>query len=127
MAETETQQDSPTIEITTVTPKGINKCNTCGEEYERAILAKNRSGSSPEEYYACSRCLSKVAEVDKEIEPADEEPTEEEKPAKVSSNMLKHVEIKAECPHEVGYLRKRNRGSPIPDECLICPKMIECM
>jgi len=34
---------------------------------------------------------------------------------------------KAECLHEFGYLKNRPKGKPIPDECLTCPKMIQCL
>ncbi|MGQ9545081.1 MAG: hypothetical protein ACUVQX_04775, partial [Candidatus Bathycorpusculaceae bacterium] len=33
----------------------------------------------------------------------------------------------ASCKHFLGYLRKRPKDSPIPDECLVCEKMIECL
>jgi len=31
------------------------------------------------------------------------------------------------CPHSFGYLRTLPRNDPIPDECLICMKVIQCM
>ena len=30
------------------------------------------------------------------------------------------------CPHGFGYLKKRDKDAPIPDECLSCPGMLEC-
>jgi hypothetical protein len=30
------------------------------------------------------------------------------------------------CPYHFGYLKKLPKDSPIPDECLSCPRMIEC-
>jgi hypothetical protein len=30
------------------------------------------------------------------------------------------------CPYGFGNLAKRDKTSPIPDECLSCPKMLEC-
>ena len=50
-----------------------------------------------------------------------EEP--EKEPAKPSES---EEEAPPGCPHYVGYLSKRPRGTPIPEECLTCPKMIEC-
>ena len=58
---------------------------------------------------------------------AAEEPPVEEKLEKISHSAIPQIEIKASCQHELGYLKKRDRGSPIPDECLICVKMIDCM
>ena len=122
-------EDFPTIEISEVDSKEHNKCSACGEEYDHPLLAENLSSQPPKEYYACSRCLSKVAETEKKtVEIEEEGPIEEEeKPAKFSLGEIPKIEIKASCHHELGYLKKRERGSPIPDECLICAKMIDCM
>ena len=48
---------------------------------------------------------------------------------------LKHMERAPEvsegkqggCLHEFGYLKNRPKNKPIPDECLTCPKMIQCL
>lgn len=31
------------------------------------------------------------------------------------------------CPHTFGYLSKLEKNSPIPEECLLCSKLMECM
>jgi len=31
------------------------------------------------------------------------------------------------CPHHVGYLKKRSRDEAVPDSCLTCPKILQCM
>jgi hypothetical protein len=31
------------------------------------------------------------------------------------------------CPHHFGYLAERNDYSPFPEECLLCPQVVECM
>lgn len=33
----------------------------------------------------------------------------------------------AECPHYYGYLKKLPKNVPIPDECLGCLKIVECL
>ena len=30
------------------------------------------------------------------------------------------------CPHRFGYLKKLDKNAPIPDECLSCPRIMEC-
>ena len=30
------------------------------------------------------------------------------------------------CPHSFGYLSSRPRNAPIPQECLTCPKVLDC-
>jgi len=31
------------------------------------------------------------------------------------------------CPHHFGYLKEHPKRSPIPNECLTCPKIMECL
>ena len=31
------------------------------------------------------------------------------------------------CPQNFGYLANRPKDAPIPQECLLCPKMVDCM
>lgn len=33
----------------------------------------------------------------------------------------------SECPHFFGYLKKIPKNSTIPDDCFVCPKMVECL
>jgi len=31
------------------------------------------------------------------------------------------------CPHHVGYLKTRSKDEAVPDNCLTCPKILQCM
>jgi len=31
------------------------------------------------------------------------------------------------CPHGFGYLKKRDKKAAIPEECLACPRALECL
>ena len=33
----------------------------------------------------------------------------------------------SECPHNFGYLREHPRNTPIPNECLTCTKIMDCL
>jgi len=33
----------------------------------------------------------------------------------------------SECPHHFGYLREHPKNTPIPNECLTCTKIMECL
>lgn len=46
---------------------------------------------------------------------------------KITSKLNKDGTIKSECPHSYGYLAIRPRDSPIPQECLCCLKVIDCL
>jgi len=100
-------------------------CDGCGENFEKPILATIVSGGSSRTYYACPRCLTKVGDV----KPAKREEGQEEEKAStvVVRKSGKSDSGETECGHFFGYLRKRPKNTPIPDECLICSKMVECL
>jgi hypothetical protein len=57
---------------------------------------------------------------------------EESKETSVSTEKIKKVAVakhedEAKCTHFLGYLKKRGKDTPFPDECLTCDKMIECL
>jgi DNA-directed RNA polymerase subunit RPC12/RpoP len=102
------------------------RCSTCGEEFETPLLAMISSGFLLEEYYACPRCLSKVGNVENqknvEVEEADKEEDET-----LEMEVENKIEENIACAHNFGYLKRRPKNTPIPEECLTCTKMIECM
>jgi DNA-directed RNA polymerase subunit RPC12/RpoP len=102
------------------------RCSTCGEEFETPLLAMISSGFLLEKYYACPNCLSKVGSVEcqKNVE-VGESNDEEEETLKVEVEDT--VEENVVCAHNFGYLKRRPKNTPIPEECLTCSKMIECM
>jgi len=112
---------------------GGSRCRACGETFETPLLAMVFSESATEEYYACPKCLSKVASIRKApeieeayaVEDALEDDVAEPKAAEVA--VEGNVEGPRSCVHYLGYLKKRPKNTPIPEECLTCSKMIECM
>jgi hypothetical protein len=36
-------------------------------------------------------------------------------------------DIAVACPHHMGYLKKRSKDESVPDSCLTCPKILQCM
>lgn len=109
-------------------------CDVCGEEFENPLLAEIISGDSAAEYQACPRCLSKVckAELQERIEvdeadEAEEDTDEEDQVAEVQDETEPvNTEGPSTCPYHLGYLKARPKNSPIPDNCFVCIKMIEC-
>jgi DNA-directed RNA polymerase subunit RPC12/RpoP len=106
-------------------------CSACGEDFEQPLLAMVFSDSLVEEYYACPKCLSKVAGLhrkDVEVDEAEEEAEVEEPAAlKFEAEVESPVGDVEGCMHHVGYLKSRPKNTPIPEECLTCSKMIDCM
>jgi hypothetical protein len=49
-------------------------------------------------------------------------------PTTVEPKKLKpELEGEPKCEHFFGYLNKRQKDTPFPDECLMCLRMVECM
>ena len=115
--------DNPVISATTES----SRCDTCGEKFETPLLAMVSSGYRTEEYYACPKCLSKVKAVERqnslEVDEADEENEESSPEMEVEDKMEEVVA----CARHLGYLKRRPKSTPIPEECLTCSKLIECM
>ena len=101
-------------------------CEVCGKEFEQPLLAEKTSGSHREKYYACPRCLTKVGEVEQQEKAEDDELEEEEETADAKPEKPSNAGDAAGCPYHLGYLKKRERNSPIPETCFTCNKMIEC-
>lgn len=97
------------------------RCSECDEAFSKPILATLSSHGQVQTYYACPRCLTKVAEKSSKSEGETSPFIEKVKKAvAVDENNVK-------CTHFLGYLKKRPKNTPIPDECLTCGKMVECL
>jgi DNA-directed RNA polymerase subunit RPC12/RpoP len=113
-------------------------CDICGEEFEHPLFAELISGDHAEEYYACPRCLTKVGEVERQervaVEEVDEADVEEDEETALVEEVVElppqPEEAKPQdssgCPYYLGYLKKRPKNEPIPENCFVCAKMIEC-
>jgi len=113
--------ENPTLSAT----QPSSRCSTCGEEYKTPLLAMVSSGLLVEEYYACPKCLSKVGIVEQQKNVEVDEAEEEEETLKME--VEDKMEEAVACAHNLGYLKRRPKNTPIPEECLTCSKMIDCM
>jgi hypothetical protein len=43
----------------------------------------------------------------------------------MESERLEKVQVK--CPHHLGYLAERKKDFIFPEECLLCPQVVNCM
>ena len=117
LSEIEQQENLPT------NPKGVS-CDSCGEKFEKPLFTTMASGQVLKEYYACPKCLSKIISVDVQ------KPKEEIKPEVITKEDQKIEQNKTSipgCKNTLGYLKRRPKTAPIPEECFTCNKMIDCM
>jgi hypothetical protein len=98
-------------------------CNECGKPFQKPLLATVMSQGSSQRYYSCPRCLTKVGE----IEAKEKEESKETAPTRDLKKGGARLENDVKCQHFMGYLKRRPKDTPIPDECLTCSGMVECL
>jgi DNA-directed RNA polymerase subunit RPC12/RpoP len=103
-------------------------CQVCGQSFETPLLAKS-SDSMTEEYYACPLCLSKVTNLHKKPEIKENLKIDDEIEESLAAEIPVEGNVKGpgNCMHYLGYLKQHKKSKPMPEECLTCNKMIDCM
>ena len=104
-----------------------SKCGACGEEFKTPLLAKIFLDSLIEDYYACPKCLSKNSNLVRQKPVEVEEDQKEKVEAPLETEPEDAEGGTTSCAYYLGYLKKRQKDTPIPEDCLTCSKMIECM
>ena len=123
----------------------------CHRNVEEPILLNNLSTTPAEEYYACPYCFIKMDEdaekaenithestpsppthpsLEKVLDVISAQPQNEEEDKKKEppvTPLEKKEKAPSECPHNFGYLANRPKNAPIPQGCLTCPKIVDCM
>jgi DNA-directed RNA polymerase subunit RPC12/RpoP len=97
-------------------------CGQCGKSYGKPIMATISSSGHVQTYQACPYCMTKVRDA--------KQPKNEKVKATILSKTTstqKAPELDGKCGQYFGYLNKRPKGTPIPETCLTCEKMVECM
>ena len=90
----------------------------CGKPFEQPVVLTDLSKTPRETYYACPYCFSKLEIALKS----------QENLSSVSVKTSDNADVMApqKCSHYLGYLTTLQKEDSIPDECLTCPKLIQC-
>lgn len=89
----------------------------CEKSFEKPTVLTDKSSIPRQSFYACPFCMSKIDIVTDNmkivgVKPVEYPPTVFDSPAK--------------CAHFSGLLGSRPENMPMPDECLVCPKVLQC-
>ena len=95
---------------------------SCGRVFSTPLKTLNLQGSA-EPYPACPYCLTKI--VDSKAK-TDLSETEDEK-SLFKEKSSKNKEKPSGCQHHLGFLSEREEKQQIPDECIVCKALLECM
>ena len=116
----------------------------CGRAFTKPLSTQNIERETGKTYNACPYCLTELSfneiENEAQIEKEDFEPELEEKQffeisgeedkvlsQEVNINSVgQNDENESDCKYHIGYLGEEKHDQ-IPDECLVCMKIIECM
>lgn len=94
---------------------------SCQQTFTVPLKTLNLQTNPTEPYYACPFCLTKIEEPTLKIEKP--RVNESAPPKKQSTG----GEKPAACQFHLGYLSERAQKEQIPDDCLLCKSIVECM
>ncbi len=88
----------------------------CGKTFYKPSVLTDSSTLPRKNYYVCPFCMSKLDIM-----------TEDLKIVGVSASQYPKVfESPAKCARYAGFLNTMTKDGAVPDECLICPKVLQC-
>ncbi len=96
--------------------------SSCGKVFTRPLKAVNVLQDSVVEYNACPYCLTKMSESLFNDDSKPEEPSETAVKEKSDGTFNN-----SNCHHHLGYLSERSQSDQIPEECIVCKSILECM
>ena len=94
----------------------------CRRKIEELIVVSDVSTAPVERYYACPHCFFKLDVIS--TQPQKEKKRKGEPPVKPPQKKEKGP---SRCAGYLGYLATLPKNKPTPQECLICPKVLDCI
>jgi hypothetical protein len=88
----------------------------CRKSFDKPTVLTDSSSVPRQTYYACPYCMSKLDVLTEDMKIVSVKPTDY--PTVLDSP--------AKCAHFHGFLNSVPEGLPISDECLVCPKVLQC-
>ena len=88
----------------------------CGKSFEKPTILTDTTTIPRETFYACPYCMSKIDIQTENMKIISVKPTD----------YPKVLDTPAKCARYVGFLNTISKNGSIPDECLVCPKVLQC-
>ncbi|MGB9959007.1 MAG: hypothetical protein ACPLKQ_00585 [Candidatus Bathyarchaeales archaeon] len=107
------------------------KCTnpSCQKTFTNPIKVENLSLNNSTVYEACPYCLTEIT-VEKSFSVSEKQKPVDKRDSEVFSEADKKIQPAAEtdeCKHYFGYLSERTRKEGLPEECMLCGKIVQCM
>jgi len=106
---------------------------TCGKVFTNPLKTENLHPNGKEVYDACPYCLTEITLEDEPITVRKEESLETSKTEDVQIRNNPKEETRQQpskvqgCTHHFGYLSNRSSKEKIPEECMVCENIVQCM
>ena len=106
---------------------------SCKKTFAAPLKTLNLQQTPPIPYFSCPNCLTKVEPIDEALkieEKIEEVPLKKELPKTIQAEPKekpKSDERATSCHYHPGYLSERTGKEAIPDDCLICKDILDCM
>jgi DNA-directed RNA polymerase subunit RPC12/RpoP len=88
----------------------------CGKSFEKPAVLTDSSTIPRRTYYACPHCQSKIDILTENLKIVQVKPAE----------YPRVFDSPAKCAHYSGLLNAIPKDGTIPEDCLICPKVLQC-
>jgi hypothetical protein len=101
----------------------------CGRVFANPIIVQDLNSKNGSSYPACPYCLTEVV-IEKTSEIEEEKQTLKKKRAKIKEAKTQLAQLSLtehKCPYYFGYLSQRSKKEKIPEECMTCEKIVQCM
>jgi hypothetical protein len=109
---------------------GENRTFTCSNDSCKKVFTVplktlNLQQYPTEPYYACPFCLTKITEnLTEKNEPERTQVVEVPQP---KERPIENKEKPSGCRFHLGYLSERVQKEQIPDDCMVCKDIVDCM
>jgi hypothetical protein len=103
---------------------------SCKKDFTAPLKTLNLRENPSEPYFACPYCLTKIKVVEEEPLKSEEPMVEKllHKAGQIETKEKgKNDDKSSSCHYHPGYLSERSSKEQIPDECLVCKDIVDCM
>jgi len=107
---------------------------SCGKAFTSPLRTENLGSKNPHSYDACPYCLTEIVVEASSLVDEEEQKSETEgiQPEQTSKQLTQEKPATPsvateKCSHQLGYLSKRSPKEKIPEECMMCANIVQCM
>jgi hypothetical protein len=98
----------------------------CGKAFSKPLQTINFRKNGNLSYDACPYCLTEIDSAELETLKPLKKPNSNLE-VSIEKNSPEDTKQESACGNHFGYLKEKKKEQPIPEECILCSKLIDCM